>query len=59
MYSELKKSNGIVPLTSLNKCVYHDQSETEVNTNDTSEWKQLPEKSPRLCNQSTAGTSTE
>jgi hypothetical protein len=36
LYSELKISNRIVPLTNLNKYVYHDESETEVNTNDNS-----------------------
>jgi len=37
MHSELKKSNRIIPLPNLNKCVNHDQSDTEVYTNDISE----------------------
>ena len=41
MQSELKKSNRIVPLTNLNKCVYHDQSDAEVNTYYVSENKYL------------------
>jgi Zn ribbon nucleic-acid-binding protein len=31
------KTNKIVPLTNVNKCVYNDKSETEVFTNNSSE----------------------